>query len=73
MISTTVIIIIITIAICVFSALLFFPPCSPDEILPQGLRNNICFTQDAKADLIVCSMCNLVDCMQTIMLLYKFV
>lgn len=46
-ISTTVIMIIITKAICVFSALFFFfLPSSPDEVLPQGLQ--AAFTQEAK-------------------------
>lgn len=39
MISTAVIMIIITIAICVFSSLLFFPPLALQMIfLPQGQR-----------------------------------
>lgn len=38
MISTTVIMIIITIAICVSQLCFVFFPRSPDEILPQGLH-----------------------------------
>lgn len=50
MISTPVIMLIITIAICVFSALLlflFFSTASLDEFLTQGL-NAIYLPQDAK-------------------------
>lgn len=61
MISTAVIMIIITIAICVFSSLLFFPPCSPDDFFAPRTTSSVYFTQDAKPDLIVGSMRNLVD------------
>lgn len=62
MISTAVIMIIITIAICVFSSLLFFSPLALQMIFfAPRTTSSVYFTQDAKPDLIVGSMRNLVD------------